>query len=123
MKYFNINPTGKLVEDCTVRAISVATNETWEYTYIMLCLQGLIMHDMPHSNAVWDAYLRSLGWKRSVIPNSCPDCYTVKDFTIDNPHGRYILGTGTHAVAVIDGYVVDSWQSENEIPIYFYEEE
>lgn len=120
MRIYNDNPQGKRVDDCTVRAIAVATGESWEYTYIMLCIQGFMMADMPHSNAVWAAYLRSRGWKRSVIPNSCPDCYTVRDFALDNPHGNYILGTGTHAVAVVDGFIIDSWISADEVPQYYF---
>ena len=117
---YNPNPSGSRVGDCTVRAISKAMGKTWEDTYLLLAIKGLQMRDMPHSNAVWGAFLKSNGWKRSVIPNSCPDCYTVGDFALEHPHGSYVLGTGTHAVAVVDGYVYDSWISENEIPIYYY---
>lgn len=58
---------------------------------------------MPSSNSVWSAYLKHHGFIKNLIPNSCPDCYTVNDFTKDNPIGTFILGTGEHAVAVVDG--------------------
>jgi len=32
-KYYNANPFGRLVNDCTVRAISLATNQSWDKTY------------------------------------------------------------------------------------------
>ena len=36
---------------------------------------------------VWGAYLRSRGFDRDMISNSCPDCYTVADFAAEHPHG------------------------------------
>ena len=37
-KYYNPNPMARSVGDCTVRAISKATGQDWEETYIGLCL-------------------------------------------------------------------------------------
>ena len=55
--YFNPNPAGQKVGDCTVRAIAKATGKSWDEVYIGLCLQGLIMGDLPSANSVWGAYL------------------------------------------------------------------
>ena len=46
--------------------------------------------------------------------------YTVGEFADDRPDGTYILGTGTHAVAVVSGAVVDSWDSRGEVPDYYF---
>lgn len=35
-KYYNANPLKRNVSDCSVRAISLATEHTWDETYIML---------------------------------------------------------------------------------------
>lgn len=32
-RYFNANARGNFVDDCVIRAISVAENKTWDYTY------------------------------------------------------------------------------------------
>ena len=48
---------------------------------------------------------------------------TVREFAKDHPEGKYILGTGTHAVAVIDGDYIDTWDSGDEVPIYYFQEE
>lgn len=32
-KYHNMNPLDRLEDDCTVRAISCATNKSWDYVY------------------------------------------------------------------------------------------
>lgn len=122
-KQCNPNPNGKLVGDCTVRAISIATCNDWETTYFGLALQGFIMADMPSANTVTTSYLKRKGFKRRTIPDSYTEEYTVKDFCADHPNGTYVLGIGTHMVAVIDGNYVDSWDSGNETPVYYFTEE
>lgn len=119
-RFYNPNPYGRFVGDCAVRAISAATNQSWEQTYIDLCIQGYISGDLPNSNAVWDVYLKHRGFKCHTLPDTCPECYTVADFCDEHPQGTYILGTGTHVVAVQDGCFLDAWDSGHENPIYFY---
>ena len=93
--YFNPNPSGKRVGDCVIRGISFLTEQDWEKTYIKIVMQGFAMFDMPSSNAVWAEYLRKCGYKKFVIPDTCPECYTVKNFCEDNPSGKYLLATGS----------------------------
>jgi len=119
----NPNPQQNLVGDCVIRAISLATEKDWEQVFIELSLQGFVMKDMPSSNSVWGAYLMSQGFKRYVIPNTCPDCYTIRDFCNDYPTGTYLVATGTHVVAIKDGNYLDTWDSGNEIPIYYFRKE
>lgn len=119
----NPNPRGVQVGDCVVRAISTALSHDWERTYIELAIQGLMIGDMPSSNHVWGAYLQEQGFKRHIIPNTCPNCYTVKDFCEEHPYGVYILATGTHVVVSIDGDYYDMWDSGDEIPIYYWRKE
>lgn len=118
----NENPFYNRVGDCVIRAISTALGQDWVKTYADLCVQGLMFCDLPSSNAVWSAYLSRKGYKRTAIPNDC-NCYTVADFCKDHPKGTYILGTGTHALTVIDGNHIDSWNSSQEIPIYYFTKE
>lgn len=118
---FNNNPTGRRgVGDCSVRAVSVALGIDWDTAYLLMTTQGFADRDMPSSNAVTGAVLRRYGFKRATIPNSCPNCYTVKDFCRDNKKGIFMLGTGTHVVTEIDGSYYDSWDSGDEIPVYVW---
>jgi hypothetical protein len=119
----NPNPKGIYTSDCVVRALSIAQDQSWQKTYLELCIQGFAMCDWGSSNLVWSAYLRDKGFKRYVIPNTCPNCYTIKDFCEDHPQGTYILATGTHVVAVMDGNYYDTWDSGNEVPIYYFVKE
>lgn len=121
IEYLN-NPFGLRVGDCVIRAISKALDMRWEDVYIELSVQGLMMGDLQSSNAVWSAYLKHKGFKRHTV-DDCPDCYTVEDFCRDHPQGIYVIGTGSHAVAVVNGCYYDAWQSGNETPVYYFEKE
>lgn len=119
--FCNPNPEKSLVGDCVIRAVSIALNQDWQTTYLGVTVKGFELYDMPSSNNVWGAYLEEKGFERLSIPNTCPNCYTIKDFCKDNPKGIYIIGTGSHAVAIIDGNYYDTWDSGDEVPIYFFE--
>ncbi len=119
-KYYNPNPANNLVIDCTVRAISKVTGQSWDTTYIGLVVIGYVVKDMPNSNAIWSKYLRRFGFRREIIPNTCPDCYTVKEFCEENPRGAFLLATGNHVVAVVDGDYYDTWDSGDEVPVYYW---
>ena len=119
--YYNPNKNGNDTGDCVIRAISKVLNQSWSDTYWDLCHYGFMMGDWGDNNKVWDSYLRSRGFKRRVIPNTCPDCYTVKDFCIDYPYGVYVLSTLNHTVSIKDGNYYDSWDSGSLNPIFYYE--
>lgn len=118
---FNNNPCKKSTGDCVIRAIAKILGITWKQAYIELTVQGLMDCDIISSNEVWGNFLRHNGFKRYIIPDTCPKCYTVKEFCEDHPHGEYILATGNHVVAVVDGDYYDAWDSGNEVPIFYFQ--
>ena len=115
---FNANPLHNRVGDCVVRSLAFALNQSWEQTYIELCVQGYTMCDMPTANHVWGEYLIRKGYKRKLVPD---DVRTVCDFCDMFRKGSYILAISGHVVAVQDGCYYDSWDSGNEVPIYYWE--
>lgn len=118
---FNLNPLHKRADDCTVRAIATVLNKPWEEVFADLCLEGLKFYDMPSANHVWGSYLKKQGFKRHIIPDTCPQCYTVSEFARDNSEGSYILALHGHVVPVIDGDYIDTWDSGDKIPVYYWE--
>ena len=74
------------------------------------------MKNMPSVDVVWGTYLYSMGFRRGIIPDTCPLCYTVRDFSEDNPKGTYILATNSHVIAVVNGNYFDAWDSGDEVP-------
>ena len=120
--FYQPNPRRNNVGDCVIRALSLILNQSWDDTYLDLAIvYGFNLKDMPSANYVWGAYLKDKGFKRQAIPNTCPDCYTVKDFCRDHPTGSYVVSTGSHVIAVSGGDYYDSWDSGNEVPIYYFE--
>lgn len=118
---FNNNPYGNKVGDCAVRAVSKALGKSWEDAYSGLCAEGLKYGDMPSSNYVWGMYLRRYGFEQKMIPSICPRCTSVSRFAEDHPDGRFVLACQNHVVAVIDGDYFDSWDSGDEIILYYFE--
>lgn len=116
----NPNPLGKQTSDCVVRAIAIATEQSWKRTYRELCELGEIEAELPNANSVWGLYLRNKGAKQFLLPESCPACVTVRAFCEKYPTGVYVIGTGSHAVCVMDGDYYDSWDSGNEAASYFW---
>lgn len=117
---FNNNPTGRLVGDCAVRAVSVALDIDWETAFALLCVNGMAMGDVVSSDSVWGSVLRQHGFYRMSIADSCPDCYTAADFAHDHPRGVFVLGFGGHVATIRDGRLYDAWDSSNEIPQFVW---
>jgi hypothetical protein len=109
-----------MIGDCVIRSCSAALDKSWDEVYIDLATEGFFLKDLPSANATWGSYLLSKGFKKTIPERYM---YTVGDFAKDHPYGRYVLGTGTHAVAVVDGDVLDTWDSRNEIISYLWERE
>lgn len=122
--YYNPNPRGKSVGDCTVRALSKALNQTWEQIYVGLALEGFRLGDLPNADNVWTNYLRKCGFSRYWLPDECPDCYTAEIFADEHPSGTFVLSMpGNHVLTVIDGVIFDSWDSSQNVPTYYFKKE
>ena len=116
----NPNPKGKLVPDCVIRAVSIALGQDWYTIYDSLCAVGREDCNMPSADDVWGHFLYRCGFEPFLLSQACPECVTIEAFCRMYPIGTYIIGTGSHAVAIIDGNYYDSWDSGNEIPSFFW---
>ena len=113
---YNPNPAHRNVSDCSVRALSKALDQSWEETYIGLAIQGLLMSDMRHANSSWGAYLKRKGFVRDMAPENM----TVSEFADEFNRGTYILALSGHVVCIKNGVLFDSWDSGDEIVLYFW---
>lgn len=116
----NPNPENKEVPDCVIRAIAIALNMPWLQVFDELCSVARMDYNMPSSDTVWGHYLYLKGFEPFVLPDICPKCMTIEEFTHYFSAGVYIIGTGYYAVAVIDGNYYDSWDSGNEVATFFW---
>ena len=116
-EFYNPNPYEKNVGDYTVRAISKALEQDWYRTYLGLCIEGAVRGDMPSANATWGAYLRRHGFRRDMAPEDM----TVAEFAMGHPNGTYILALSGHVVCLQDGVIYDTWHSEHETVLYYWQ--
>lgn len=123
-QHYNPNPVRTDgVGDCSVRAIAKALDISWEKAYTILSANGFLMGDLLNSDLVWGSVLRQNGFKRDVVPNTCPDCFTIADFCAEHPKGVYVLKSDNHVATVVDGTLFDAWDSSANIPQYFWYKE
>ena len=122
-KNYNPNPEGHRVGDCTVRALCKVLDKDWDTVFVGLCVTGLELGNMPSGNVVWGEYLWDRGYRRHLIAADCPFSVTVKDFCEMFPDGNYILALDKHIIAVSNGDYYDTWDSGDEVPLYYWVKE
>lgn len=122
-QYYQPNPQDKKTDDCVIRALTKALGVDWDTASIYAIIQQIRDADIYTKNYVWGNLLLRNGYSKHHIPDSCPDCYTVRDFCDDHGIGMFIVGTGDHVLAVVDGDYYDSFDSGDMVPIVYYRKE
>lgn len=131
---YNNNPLQLDTGDCVIRALALALDYNWYMVHDELSFLSRKMSDVSVSNRVWKQYLFEKGLKEEFVPNTCPNCMSVKSFADRHPIGRYILSTceftrandnvfvtGNHVIAVINGDYYDTMDNGADVPLsYFY---
>lgn len=103
--YYNANPYQRSVNDCTVRAISLATNTSWDSTYDTLSeyakRQGITFSEIDFLN----------GYLEDRFEQFSPPAgtYKVQDFLDENVKGRFLVTMSGHITCVIDGVLYDTF--------------
>lgn len=119
--YYNPNPKGKNTTDCVIRALMRVNGLSWMDTYYELTEIVKREFEMPSANVIWEEYLLTHGFKKSLLPNHCPACMTIREFSNVFNDNIYIACTGSHVVAVMGGNYFDAWDSGDEVVSYFFE--
>lgn len=104
-KYYNANPFGRNVNDCTIRAISLAVELSWEDTYMLLAEYGR-KNGITFSEVDFIDEFLCHRYKR-FCPNK--DVKTVEDFVNLDLSGRWLITMNGHITAVIDGVLYDTF--------------
>ena len=111
----------KFVDDCVVRSIATVTGLSWDEVFLELSIEAYIAKDKLDANYVWGNWLTTHGFTKHRLPDTCPLCYSVRDFVRDHKKGLFILGDGTLAIAVVDGYYVDTFDSGDRTVLFYFE--
>lgn len=106
-QYYNANPLGRRVNDCTVRAISLALNESWDETYEKLSQFARVRGLMPDDIMCIDEFLE----RHFVQLCGCKYTYqiTVGDFIKQHPYGTYLITMNGHITCAKDGKIYDTF--------------
>ena len=108
-KYMNMNPKGKNIEDCAIRAISVAEGVSWDEAYDELSESARDMGLMLNSVEAIEEYLDQR-YRR--IPFRTE---TVGEFIDTHPFGIYLITMGGHITVLKDGINYDTFDSSERI--------
>lgn len=108
-KYFNANTNGNFVNDCTIRAISLAEGKSWQRTYDELSeiagRNGIILDDVNFIEPLLDSR-----YKRECVRNS-----TVGEFAKRHPEGTYLITMRGHITCLIDGTIFDTFDCRDRL--------
>lgn len=104
-KYYNANPLGRNVNDCTVRAFALATDQSWEEAYDMLANSAkkecITFSEMDFINEFLKKNYCMYKLPRGV--------YQLQDFLDLKLKGRWLITMPNHITCVIDGVCYDTF--------------
>lgn len=108
-KFHNANARGKFVNDCVVRAISVAEGKSWDETYDELSDiaqdEGNLLDDVNFVEGYLDRR-----YKR--VPHYS---VTVGEFAEEYPDGIYLVTMPNHITVIVNGTVLDVFDCRYKI--------
>lgn len=108
-QYYNNNPHNRYIDDCTIRAISVLTNRTWNDIYDELS-------DFANSKSLMMDSVESIeNYLDNRYPRECHYSKKVGEFAEEHPYGRYAVTMNGHITAIIDGIIYDTFDPSNRI--------
>lgn len=112
-KYYNANPRGRRVNDCTIRAISLATGRSWDETYAQLSdfaqAQAIMLDEVLYIDEYLDRHFKQIYSKGNKYK------ITVGDFVKEHPYGTYLITMNGHITCAIDGIIYDTFNPSDRI--------
>ena len=119
-EFFNANPTGKKVGDCSIRAVVVALNTKWKVAFSLLATEAMSQYCcMDEPQAVGNV-LKQHGFTEMKVSvrggNKRP---TLKSLIKQYPNHIIVGQIANHFAAARGGKVRDLWNS-SERTLYKY---
>lgn len=111
-KYYNANPLGRHVNDCSVRAISLATGKSWDETYTELAhygrKQGITFSEVEFINDyLSDQYPEYIAREKGIN--------ILQDFLDLKFKGNWLITMAGHITCVIDGVCYDTFDPSDRV--------
>ena len=107
-RYANVNPNNANINDCTIRAISVAEGISWDEAYEKLSIQARRRGLMMDSVEFIEYYLNKNYHK------ICPRYeITVGEFLEKHSHGIYLITMKGHITVIKNGILFDTFDCRN----------
>ena len=110
-KFLNLQPLGKLEQDCVTRAISLATGENYH----------TIQDKLFHIGKLFECeklcvccYKHLLDYVYNFQRIEAVQGMTINDFLHNFPQGIFIIRISGHLTCAIDGEIVDTWDCSRE---------
>ena len=107
--FYNANARGNFVNDCTIRAISLAEGKTWDETYRELSLiaqrNGIILDDVQFVEPLLDSRYDRVCYKGKYVG----------DFVEEHPKGTYLITMKSHITCCINGVLYDTFDCRDRI--------
>ena len=118
-EYTNPNPFNRIGGDCVIRAICLATGQSWEQTVKELTELGLKKGYICNDQKLYPIYLKEKGFVEMNEPRDvCNRKLSVKDFIIQREGMTIkpiVANVGSHHVAaIVNNKVRDIWNSSTQ---------
>ena len=105
-KFYNANPLGRKINDCTVRAISTASGKTWDKVYLELSEYARQQCNMIDDVEYIDSYLRENYFE---VCGCKGKNLTVGEFVRYNREGIFLITMRGHITCCINGCIYDTF--------------
>lgn len=111
-KFLNLQPLGKIEEDCVCRAISFGLSLDYYYVQNKLHLVGELF-DCDELCCCCYKHLLDNVYNLERIESF--KGFTIEQFLCYNPTGKFIIRVEGHLTACQDGTLYDIWDCRNEV--------
>ena len=111
-KFLNLQPLGKLEEDCVTRAISLATGQDYKTIQEQLLL---ISELFECEKLCVCCYKHLLDYVYNFERIEAVQGMTIEEFLEHFDTGIFIIRVDGHLTCAIDGNIIDTWDCTNKI--------